>query len=193
MFSDVSWTILDITHTLHHWTSGDHWNVTVTRLGSAGIAWVNPHPVSHVVKGPNEIWTAVWVLLCPDTVCPHHTKADWSQASDWIVWPVNPVKVDPVKLSVSTQLTFKPNMWLFFFNSCPPCSFQQTGNVFNITAYMCFLYYLSQKKTTVFFAVLDEACEYHVKNYHSILKKKQKTKFLMKGVMIVQWAKWCFM
>lgn len=30
------------------WRSDDHSNVTVTRLGSVGVARVNPHPVCYV-------------------------------------------------------------------------------------------------------------------------------------------------
>lgn len=60
-------------------------------VGVSGCSEVNPHPDCHLQEGPNKICTAVWVFLCP-----RHTKADWSQVSDWITWHMNPVQLDPL-------------------------------------------------------------------------------------------------
>lgn len=171
-------SILDVTHTLHHWTSGGHWNVTVTRLGSAGKAWVNPHPVSHVVKGPNKIWTAVWVLLCPDTVClttPRQTDVRL-QTGFYDLWIL--LKWIPLSSQCPHSWHLPKHVTFFLFQLLSSLKLSANRKCLRPNCiHVLFILPFKKNPKTVFFAVLDEACEYHVKNYHSMLKKNKKPSF----------------
>lgn len=71
MFSGIFWTILVWKHSDSPWRSVDHWNVTATRLGSAGVARVNPHPVCHMREGPNKIaWPCEFYCVLTQFVLP---------------------------------------------------------------------------------------------------------------------------